>query len=88
MKNFSNSLSICPLFSKIDTADLEKMLTCLGARMHGFDKKEEIMSEGMPPRDVAVLLSGRAQTVRIDYMGNRSILSESILHPSFLPKTF
>lgn len=78
MKNFKNSLSVCPLFSEIEDADLERMLHCLGARKLGFDKKEEIMSEGMPPRDVAVLLSGRAQTVRVDYMGNRSILSESI----------
>ena len=78
MKNFKNSLEICPLFSDIDGADLEKMLNCLGARKLGFDKKEEIMPEGMPPRDVAVLLSGRAQTIRIDHMGNRSILSESI----------
>ena len=77
LKNFSNSLSICPLFSKIDAADLEKMLTCLGARKLGYDKKEEILAEGTQPRDVAILLSGRAQTVRIDYMGNRSILSES-----------
>ena len=54
------------------------MLNCLGARQLGFDKKEEIMSEGMPPRDVAILLSGRAQVIRVDYMGNRSILSESV----------
>ncbi len=77
LKNFSNSLSVCPLFTEINTDDLEKMLNCLGARRLGFDKKEEIMSEGMPPRDVAILLSGRAQTIRVDYMGNRSILSES-----------
>ncbi len=78
LKNFSNILSVCPLFSEINSDDLERMLHCLGARKLGFDKKEEIMSEGMPPRDVAVLLSGRAQTIRVDYMGNRSILSESV----------
>ena len=78
MKKFKNSLEICPLFSEIDSADLERMLNCLGARQLGFDKKEEIMSEGMPPRDVAILLSGRAQVIRVDYMGNRSILSESV----------
>ena len=78
MKKFKNSLEICPLFSEIDSADLERMLNCLDARQLGFDKKEEIMSEGMPPRDVAILLSGRAQVIRVDYMGNRSILSESV----------
>ncbi len=78
MKNFKNSLEICPLFSEIDSADLERMLNCLGARKLGFDKKEEIMREGMPSRDVVVLLSGKAQTIRVDYTGNRSILSESI----------
>jgi CRP-like cAMP-binding protein len=52
------------------------MLACLGAKVASFDKKYTIFSEGSPAKYVAVMLSGSAWAVQIDYFGNRSIISE------------
>ena len=53
------------------------MLNCLGARVAYFDKKYTILAEGKPARHIGILLSGSAQMSRVDYYGNRSILSKA-----------
>lgn len=69
-------LRSCPLFRDIKDDHLTTMLTCLGARVGVFDKKYTILAEGTRAKYVGIMLSGTAQIVRVDYYGNRSILSE------------
>ena len=76
MKKYLNILKKCPLFEGISEKNLLKMLVCLGARVTEFDKKYTIIAEGNPAKYVGIVLSGAAQIMRIDYYGNRSILSE------------
>lgn len=76
MKKYSEILKKCVLFDGINEEDLPKMLTCLGAKTERFEKKYTVFAEGSPAKYVGILLSGSAQTVQIDYYGNRSILSE------------
>lgn len=76
MKKYLKVLRQCPLFSQIGDEDLLKMLVCLGAKFETFDKKYTVIAEGNPAKYVGVVLSGSVQVVRIDYYGNRSILSE------------
>lgn len=76
MKKYLNILKKCPLFEGISEENLLKMLVCLGARVTEFDKKYTIIAEGNPAKYVGIVLSGAAQIMRIDYYGNRSILSE------------
>ncbi|MBE6542040.1 MAG: Crp/Fnr family transcriptional regulator [Ruminococcaceae bacterium] len=76
MKKYIKILRKCPLFAKIADEDLLKMLVCLGAKVESFDKKFTIIAEGNPAKYIGVVLSGSAQIARIDYYGNRSILSE------------
>lgn len=76
MKKYLNILKKCPLFFGIEEEDLFKMLTCLGARIESFDKKYTIFAEAREAKHVGILLSGKAHIIRIDYYGNRSILSE------------
>ncbi len=52
------------------------MLVCLGAKVESFDKKYTIFSEGTTAKYIGIVLSGKAQTIQIDYYGNRSILNE------------
>ena len=73
MNPFPNALRSCALFADIDPDDLDKMLTCLNARFISADKGEYLMTEGAPAQYIGLLLSGRAQVVRTDYFGNRSI---------------
>ena len=76
MKKYFEVLQKCPLFRHIEEGDLLRMLGCLGAKVEAFDKKYTILAEGNPAKYIGILLSGSAQIVRVDYYGNRSILSE------------
>ena len=75
MKKYFGILRKCPLFSKIEDSDLIALLSCLGAKVETFDKKYTIIAEGNPAKYIGIVLSGSAQIVRIDYFGNRSIVS-------------
>ena len=82
MKKYLGILKKCPLFDGIEEKNLLTMLHCLDARIASFDKKYTIFAEGSSSRYLGILLSGSAQITRVDYYGNRSILSE--VHPSQL----
>ena len=76
MEKYLQNMKKCPLFEGIDDSSLLKMLCCLGARVEEYEKRNTILSEGEEAKNIAVLLSGEAQQIRIDYYGNRSIISE------------
>lgn len=76
MKKYFDILRKCPLFSQIEDENLITMLGCLDAKVESFDKKYTILAEGNPAKFIGIILSGSAQIIRIDYYGNRSILSE------------
>lgn len=76
MKKYSQILTVCPLFRDIAADSLFVMLNCLGAKIQEFARDGRIFAEGSQVRHIGILLSGSAQTVRVDYRGNRSIVSE------------
>ena len=76
MKQYLPVLEKCPLFAGVSPGDIPVMMTCLGGTVRSFAKKETILAEGDPAEAVGIILSGRAQIVRIDYFGGRSILAE------------
>ena len=75
MEKYLKNLKKCPLFQEIAEDDLLRMLTCLGAKIVPFGKRQTILAEGSAVHTIGLLLSGSAQTVQLDYEGNRSILS-------------
>ena len=75
MEKYFEIIRKCPLFADIEDHDVPAMLGCLGAKISSFSKNETILREGDPARDVGILLSGEAQIVRMDYYGNRSIVT-------------
>lgn len=75
MKKYFNILRKCPLFNQIEDDNLIALLGCLGAKIESFDKKYTIFAEGTPAKYIGIMLSGSAQIARMDYYGNRSILS-------------
>ena len=74
MEKYYDILDRCPLFDGIAREDYGVMLNCLGARVMGFGKDQEIFSEGDAAVYIGVVLSGAVQIVKEDYYGNRSIL--------------
>ncbi len=77
MEEYFEVLRTCPLFCGIDDRDLAAVLGCLRAKTVGFCKKETVLAEGRPADCIGIVLSGRVQIVRIDYFGNRSIVSSA-----------
>jgi len=75
MKKYFEVLRRCPLFDQIEDENLIALLGCLRAKVEIFDKKYTIFAEGNPVRHIGIMLSGSAQIIRIDYYGNRSIVS-------------
>lgn len=75
MKNYLEVLSKCPLFKGIDKEELAGMLSCLNAKVEHFDKKFTVFTEGAPAKHIGIMLSGTAQIFKVDYYGNKSILS-------------
>lgn len=75
MKKYYDILRKCRLFDGISDEELDKLLVCLGAKVEKFGKKYTIISEGMPAKQIGIMLSGSAQMIQIDYYGNRSIVS-------------
>lgn len=74
MEKYLEILKTCPLFQKINTENLLKMLSCMGARVQAFDKKYTIFMQGNPAKYIGVVLSGTVQMVHMDYSGNRHVL--------------
>lgn len=76
MKKHLKILKECTLFEGITDENIIRMLSCMGAKVITFDKKYTILQEGKPAKYIGIMLSGTAQIVRVDYYGNRSIISE------------
>ena len=75
MKKYLEILKKCPLFFEIGEENLLRMLSCLGARVLTFEKRETVFAEGEQARYIGLVLSGEIQVEQVDYYGNRSIFS-------------
>lgn len=75
MKKFIDQIKNCALFNGIALDNIQAMMGCIGARVQHFDKSETILLEGEPAKYIGIVLSGRAQIIRDDYYGNRSIVA-------------
>ncbi len=65
-----------PLFQGIDAKDLPHMLNCLNSKKRRFGKGSFIfMAEESPPK-IGIMLSGRAQVIKENYAGDRTIIDE------------
>lgn len=76
MKKYLDVLRNCALFYDIADEDLVVMLACLGAKCKSYRKNETVLEEGGPATHLGIVLSGAAQIIRMDYFGNRSILTQ------------
>lgn len=82
MKKYFDVLRKCSLFNNITDEKLVALLACLGARVTKYVKKETILAEGEPAKYIGIVLAGKAQIVQVDYLGNRSIVTN--IEPSEL----
>lgn len=76
MKTYFDVLRKCRLFDGIADEQLSAMLGCLKASVHSYEKNQTVIEEGAAAIGIGIVLSGAVQIVRVDYYGNRSILTE------------
>lgn len=76
MRDIIPFISRTPLFKGISPDELEGILVCLQARKSMYQNQEIILLEGQPVTSVGIVLSGRVQVIKEDYLGNRTIMTE------------
>ncbi|MBE6704415.1 MAG: Crp/Fnr family transcriptional regulator [Ruminococcaceae bacterium] len=76
MKKYFDVLRKCSLFNDIENENILPLLGCLGAKVEEYDKKYTIFAEGNPARFIGIVLSGEAQMEKVDFYGNRSIVTK------------
>lgn len=64
------------LFKNIDPKDIEALLRALNSRKVSFQKEMTILSNLSNANEVGIVIRGKASLIRIDYNGNRSIVSD------------
>ncbi len=75
MEKYFDVLRSCPLFDQVSVADIQKMLQCFHAKIKTYEKRQTILAEGTPANQIGIVLSGSAQLIQLDYLGNRNILN-------------
>lgn len=78
MQKYFEILEGCPLFDGIERQELLALLDCLGANVTEVKKHQTIFSEGDPARYVGIVLAGCVQIEKLDFYGNRSIMTQAL----------
>lgn len=63
------------LFSGIHPDDMAAMMACVGGSYHSYSKEQLVMAEGERADRLGIVISGSLRVERVDYLGNRSIVS-------------
>lgn len=87
MKKYLEVLKNCKLFESIEDENILAMLKCLGAEVQSYSKNQNIFTEGETASHMGIMLSGTAQIVRVDFYGNRSIVT-TIEPPQLFGESF
>ncbi len=76
MKKYFPLLKTVTIFENIDENQFDNLLGCLGAKTQTYSRNDIILLADSRISSVGILLSGSAQIVKEDVMGNRTIMSE------------
>lgn len=70
-----NAVKSCPLFEKMNTDELEILLSCLKPRICKLGRNDIANAEGDPFEGIGIVISGQAAVVKENASGNRTILT-------------
>lgn len=87
MERYVNALAGCKLFENIENSEMLRMLSCLGAEVKSYGKRDTILEEGTHSRKIGIMLSGNARIERNDIYGNRSIV-DTVCSPQLFCESF
>ena len=64
-----------PIFAGIAEEDMEKVLSCLSARMQEYERGSVLFRQGEKMEQMGIVLEGSISLEKEDFWGNRSILA-------------
>lgn len=70
----NNNMRECPLFEGVEDAEIDSLLSCLGAKRRTYKKDAFIFRVDDPAQHVGIVLSGGANVIQEDFWGNRAIM--------------
>lgn len=71
----TDSMRKAVIFQNLSDSEIEGMLPCLNGKEQKFEKNEVIYRPGDAIRRIGLVVSGAVRIEKIDYWGNRKILS-------------
>lgn len=77
MKKYYKLLTKVSIFQNIEENQLENLLKCLGASVQEYAKNDILLLTDSKITSVGVILSGNAQIIKEDVLGNRNIMAEA-----------
>ena len=75
MEKYISVLEKCPLFQEIKEEQILQMWKHFDSRVAYFQKNQSVLREGDKTRFMGIVLTGQVQVVRVDFWGNRSIVT-------------
>ncbi len=69
-------LNTCALFTGITDGELEGVLNCLAPKTRKYSKNDTVLIAGDDVTSVGIILSGKVQVVKVDFSGNKNIMTE------------
>lgn len=76
MEQYLSFIGNTRLFKGINNIELKSILQCLNAKVEKFKKGDILLLEGETITSVGLVLKGKVQVVKEDYLGNRNIVSQ------------
>lgn len=76
MQKYFKTILKSPLFYNVNFSDLEGMLICLNAKVKQYNKDSMIIIQGDKISEIGIILAGKVQIIKNDFLGNKNIITE------------
>ena len=78
MKQYLNTLRVCPFFTGMSDDEILAILKCVDARVRSVNKDAFIFRAGDATEDMGLVLSGSVMMIQEDLWGDRNILGKCL----------
>jgi len=74
---YTELLKKVPLFYGLNETEINMALKCLFPKIKNYNKGDVILMRGDKATDVGIVLIGKVQIIKEDFLGNRNIIAEA-----------
>ena len=70
---FNENLQNVPLFKGLLPSEIEKFMNCTGTTLRTYSRGERILEAFKPNANLGIIVSGEAQILTLDWLGNENV---------------